>query len=333
MKNLSLYAILLLTTISCSQKKSKTKTLTLYSARKEILLKPLLELYTKKTGVNFKLKTGKAGPLLEMIKAEKSLSPADLFLTVDAGNLWQAKETGIFSSTESEILNKNIPAHLKDPDNHWFGLSIRARTIIHNDNVTAQEIKNYAHLGNPQFKAKLCLRTSQKVYNQSLVSTIIKHHGPEKALEIVKSWVSNLAIPPLSNDTKVIESIKSKVCDLGIVNTYYLARLIDKDPQYPVKIFWPNQNSTGVHVNVSGAGIVKTSKQKKLALNFLEWLSSKEAQSLYAQVNHEYPVLKNTSLSSVTQKWGDFKQDKLNVSWAGKMQKESVQLMNKAGYK
>jgi len=309
-------------------------TITVYSARKEHLIKPLFDTYSEKTGVQIRYITDKAGPLLARLKAEGANTPADMMMTVDAGNLWQAAKSGVLSSVESEVLNKNIPAHLRDPAKQWFGLSIRARTIVYNtDRVKAADLSSYEDLADPKWKGRLCLRTSKKVYNQSLVAMMIARHGEEKTSQIIEGWVANLATQPFSNDTKTMQAIAAGQCDVGIVNTYYFGRLQKKDPNINLALFWPNQDSTGVHVNISGAGITKHAKNRDAAIKLLEWLSSEEAQQQFAALNMEYPVNPAVAADAVVAAWGDFKGDDLNVAEAGKLQAEAIKLMDRAGYR
>lgn len=305
-----------------------------YSARKEHLIKPLFEAFEKETGIEVKYITDKAGPLLQRLKAEGKRSPADILMTVDAGNLWHAVETGALASTQSEILDKAVPSHLRDPQNHWFGITVRARTIVYNkDRVKPAELSTYEDLANEKWKGRLCLRTSKKVYNQSLAAMMISRHGEQKTSEIISGWVNNLALPPFSNDTKTMQAVSTGQCDMAIVNTYYFGRLEKKDPQINMALFWPNQDSSGVHVNVSGAGITKYAKHKKEAQQLLEWLVSDQAQSMLAGMNMEYPVNPNVTIPHQVKNWGDFKADDINLSEAGRLQASAVKLMDKSGYR
>ncbi len=305
-----------------------------YSARNEQLIKPMFDAYTKKTGVNVKFVTDKEGPLLARLEAEGVNTPADALLTVDAGNLWQAANEGLLRPIESKTLNSNIPAHLRDPQNRWFGLSVRARTIVYNTGkVKASELSTYEALGDPNWKGRLCLRTSKKVYNQSLVAMMIAEHGPQKTEKIVDSWVRNLATDVFPDDTKLMESIAAGQCDVGIVNTYYFGRLIEKSPKLPLALFWPNQKTSGVHVNISGAGVTKHAKNPDGAVKLLEWLSSPEAQNLFSDVNLEYPANPAVKADPTVAAWGNFKPNLINVVNAGEKQAESVKLMDRAGYK
>ena len=308
--------------------------LTVYSARKEHLVKPLFDEYTKQTGVQIKYLTDKAPALLQRLKAEGKRSKADILITVDAGNLWHAANENILQPVDSDLLKKNIPAHLRDPEGKWFGLSIRARTIVYNTKkVQPKDLQSYQQLASPQWKERLVLRTSKKVYNQSLVAMLIAENGHEAAKATIEGWVSNLAAEPFSNDTKVLESIAAGLGDVGIVNTYYYGRLIKKNPELPLALFWPNQEEKGTHVNVSGAGITTYSRNKEEAVKFLEWLSSLSAQSLFADANMEYPVNSEVEPHPTVASWGAFKPNMINLANAGKLQKDAIKLMDEAGYR
>ena len=308
--------------------------LVVYSSRADNLLKPVVAEYEKKTGTKVQLVGGQAGPLMEKIRAEGRNTPADVFITVDGGNLWQATQMGLLRPINSPTLKANIPASLRDPKNQWYGLSVRARTIFYNTNkVKPAELSSYAALADAKWKGRLCLRTSNNVYNQSLVGTMIANLGAVKTEQIVKGWVANLAAPPFANDTAMLEDIGAGRCDVGIANTYYYGRLMDKQPNLPIGIFFADQQGKGTHVNVSGAGVTKFSKRPAEAQKFIEWLSGSEAQNLFADLNHEYPANPKVKPDPKVAKWGSFKQDVINVSVAGSNQKRAVMLMRKAGYK
>lgn len=309
-----------------------------YSARNEQLIKPLFDAYTLETGVKVKFVTDKEGPLLARLKAEGRNTPADLLLTVDAGNLWQASSGGLLKPVDSKVMATNVPAHLRDPGNQWFGLSVRARTLVYNPTKVGRgELSTYEDLASPQWKGRLCLRTAQKVYNQSLVAMMIHEHGEAKTESIVRGWVANLATAPLSDDTKAMEAVAAGQCDVTLVNTYYYGRLMEGKPSLPLAIFWPNQavkdKHSGVHVNISGAGITRHAKNEREAIRLLEWLSSEKAQKLYADVNLEYPVNPATQPDAAVAAWGAFRQNLINVAEAGRLQTRAVMLMDRAGYK
>lgn len=310
------------------------ETVTVYSSRKEHLIKPLFEAFTKDTGIKVEYLTGKGGALIERLKLEGDNTQADMFMTVDAGNLWYAGSQDLFQSVQTETIKSNIPAHLRDPKGLWTGLSVRARTIVYStDRVKEQDLSTYANLATDQWKDRLCLRTSKKVYTKSLVASIIYHQGEDKAGDIISGWVNNLNATPNAKDSHVMNSILAGQCDVGIVNTYYFGRLIAKTPDSPLKLFWANQNTTGVHVNVSGAGVTKHASNKEGAVQLLEWLSSVKAQAIYGSLNKEYPANQNVASDDVVSAWGSFKQDEMNLSQAGILQAKAVRLMQIKRYK
>ena len=331
MKKISICASLFIL-VSCAYEPADE--LTIYTSRQPQLIEPIVEKFSLETGIKVNFLSGNAQELMERIDVEGDNSPADIFMTVDAGVLWQAAERDIFSSTSSKILEENIPSYLRDSENKWFGLSKRARTIVYsNDQFNDNDFSTYEDLADPKWKGKLCLRTSKKVYNRSLMASMIDAYGFEKAKEVVTGWISNLATEVFSNDTNALKAVSSGQCGLTIVNTYYLARLLD-DPQYDnLTLFWANQSDRGVHVNISGAGIVKTSKNKQAATLLLEYLSSEKAQDFYASANKEYPVLDGAMVHASIKDWGKFIEDNINVGKLGSLQKEAVFLAQEVGYK
>lgn len=305
-----------------------------YSARIEQLIKPMFDAFTKDTGVQVKYTTDNEGALLARLKAEGKNTPADLLITTDAGNLWEAARAGLLRPVDSGILEKNIPPHLHDPQNRWFGLSVRARTLVYNTrNVNIDDLSTYEDLANPKWKGRLCLRTSKKVYNQSLVAMMIAEHGEAETEKIVRGWVANLATDPVSDDTRAMEFVAAGRCDVTLVNSYYYGRLMKKTPELPIAVFWPNQNNSGVHVNVSGAGVTKFSKNPQAATKLLEYLSSEKAQNLFADVNMEFPANPEVKPDATVASWGDFKQNSLNLAKAGELQTAAIKLMDRAGYR
>lgn len=330
----SLFAATLLAGFALVSAPAKADDLVVYSARNEQLIKPLFDAYTAQTGTRIRFVTDKEGALLARLKAEGANTPADLLITVDAGNLWLAAQEGVLSAVDSKTLVENVPAHLRDPGNRWFGLSIRARTIVYNSaRVKPSELSTYEDLGSAKWKGRLCLRTSQKVYNQSLVAMMMARLGEARTEAVVRSWVANLATDVFPDDTKVMEAIAAGQCDVGIVNTYYYGRLMKKKPELKLALFWPNQADRGVHVNVSGAGVTAHAKHRDTAVKFLEWLSSEKAQNQFADENLEYPVNARVKPHPSVAAWGSFKQDTINVSEAGRLQAQAVKLMDRAGYK
>jgi len=310
------------------------QTVTIYSSRNEQLIKPLLDRYTEQTGVKVELVTDSTGPLMARLKAEGQNTPADMLLTVDAGNLWQAAQQGLLQPVSSTVLEANVPAKYRDPQGQWTGLSLRARTIFYDPSkVSADQLSTYADLADPKWKGKLCLRTSKKVYNQSLVASMMEHLGQEKTEEIVRGWVDNLATDVFSDDTSMLEAIAAGQCEVGVANSYYYGRILDEKPDFPVNIFWANQDTTGTHVNISGAGVVASSDNPDGTLKLIEWLSSDEAQGLYASSDKEFPVKEGIDESDMLRSWGPFNKDDISVQKFGELQTQAIQLMDKAGYK
>ena len=309
-------------------------TVTVYSARNEQLLKPLLDRYSKETGTEIRLMTANEGALLARLNAEGASTPADVLITVDAGNLWLAAQQGQLRPLNSTVLQKNIPAHLRDPDNQWFGLSVRARTIVYSKSaVRPAELSSYEDLAQPKWKGKLCLRTSKKVYNQSLIAMMITEIGEAKTEEIVRGWVANLATTPFPDDTSLLKAIAAGQCQVGIVNTYYLGRLLVKEPDLPVGLLWANQSGSGTQVNVSGAGITKHAKNPAGAQKLIEYLSMEAAQAFYVDEDLEFAANQKVKPNSIIKEWGSFKPNLLNVAKAGELQAAATKLMDRAGYK
>ena len=334
MKNRLKKVVLALAALVLSSVALAQSSVTVYSARNEPLIKPLFDRFTKETGIQVRLLTDKEGALLARLKAEGQHTPADVLITVDAGNLWQAANEGLLKPVKSSVLEANVPAHLRDPGNQWFGLSVRARTIMFNPKgVQRSALSTYEDLADPKWKGKLCLRTSKKVYNQSLVAMLIQQHGEVQTEAIVRGWVANLATDVFADDTALIKAIAAGQCQVGIANTYYLGRLLDQDKSFPVELFWANQSAGGTHVNISGAGVTRHSKNEATAIKLMEFLSAETAQKIYADNDLEYPVNPQVQPDSVIKAWGTFKSSPLNVSKAGEFQAAATRLMDRAGYR
>ncbi|MNO32359.1 putative binding protein component of ABC iron transporter precursor [compost metagenome] len=304
-----------------------------YSSRIDELIKPVFDAYTAKTGVKIKFITDKEAPLMQRIKAEGENATADLLLTVDAGNLWQAEQMGILQPIKSAVIDANIPPQYRASSHEWTGLSLRARTIAYStDRVKPEELSTYEALADKNWEGRVCLRTAKKVYNQSLTATLIETHGEAKTEEIIKGWVSNLSTDVFSDDVAVLEAINAGQCDVGIVNTYYYGRLHKQKPDLAVKLFWPNQADRGVHVNLSGIGLTKHAPHPEAAKALVEWMTGAEAQKMFADINQEYPANPKVAPSDEVAGWGTFKADTLPVEVAGKRQAEAIRLMDRAGW-
>lgn len=304
-----------------------------YSSRAEHLIKPLFDQFTAETGIDVQFQTGRANALIERLRAEGENSPADILMTVDAGNLWYAAEQGLFQPLNSKVIEQTIPAHLRDPEQLWTGLSIRARTFVyHSDKINPSELTRYEDLADPKWQGRLCLRTSGSVYNKSLVAAMIEHHGEQKTAEVLTGWVNNLATKPTARDIHVMDAILAGQCDVGLVNTYYYGRLEADTPNTPLKLAWANQTTTGTHINVSGAGILNHARQPNNARTLIEWLSSEQAQKTYGALNREYPANPNITMQPQIAAWGEFKHDQLNLRKVGELQQAATMLINRVGY-
>ena len=318
--------------VSCTGDRGKER-LKVYSSRKPHLMKPLFEAYTQQTGVAVELITGKAGTLIQKLRQEGSKTPADLLVTVDVGNLWQAAQWGLLASIKDQSFEK-ISKKFRDSQNRWVGLSLRSRTIFYNNQkVKKEELKNYEDLALEKWKGRLCLRTSRKVYNQSLVAAMIIRLGEKRTEEVIRGWVGNLSRPVFTSDTQLLQAIDRGDCDVGIANTYYLARLIKKNEAKNVSVFWPSKNDGGVHVNISGAGVIANSSSPKKAQALLRWLTGERAQKIFAELNDEYPVVRGVGISTVLKNWGPFEPELLSLDRIGSYQKKAVMLMDRARYR
>ena len=313
----------------------------IYSARKENLIKPLLDQFSAQTGIKTNLITASADKLLTRMINEGRNTPADILITVDAGRLYRAMEADIFQPIESEKIEAIVPAHLRDPDNYWIALSKRARVIFYApDRVDPNALSSYENLADPQWKKRICIRGSGNIYNQSLVASMIAANGKQATQEWAQALVDNMARPPMGGDRDQIKAAAAGQCDIAVANTYYYAKMLEnkKDQaQYQaakkMAIFWPNQAGRGAHVNISGAGISKYSRNRENAIKLLEFLLSPEAQDWYASVNYEYPVNPEVKPSGLLGSWGAFKADTLNLSKLGELNTEAVKTMDRAGWK
>ena len=259
---------------------------------------------------------------------------ADVLMTVDAGDLWRATEAGLLATVRSKALESAIPAHLRDPRGRWFGLAVRARTIAYStERVKPGDLSTYAALGDARWKGELCLRSGKHVYNQSLVALMIAEMGEEATENLVRSWIANLAAAPFSSDTLLLNAIAAGQCDVGVVNSYYLGRLQNDKPGYPVQIFWADQQAGGTHVNISGAGVTRHAKNRAEAIRFLEWLATPEIQARFTRANFEYAANPAVEPAPVVAAWGPFKHKLVNVGQIGALQPAAVRLMDRAGWR
>ena len=338
------FAVSLLGLVACSQQskdenisksaQKESQKVVVFSSRKQHLIDPLFKQFTAETGIEVDYITDKAQPLLARLSASKARPEADLFMSVDAGSLWSAQEQGLLQPVASPVLDQRVPPEFRDNQGHWFGLSKRARTIVYStERVEPKELESYEQLAAPQWKGRLCLRTSQKVYNQSLVAMLVAEQGEDTVAHYIKGWVENLATPVFSSDSLLIQAIASGQCDVGIVNTYYLAQELAKNEALPVGVFWANQGNQGVHMNISGAGLVKDAPHRAAAITLLDWLVSDSAQQKFAGLNYEFPIVEGIALDPLVQSWGEFKGDDASIENAGRFQAKAIMVMDSVGYK
>lgn len=313
-----------------------------YSSRQEQLIKPILDKFTAASGIKVNLVTGKDDALIERLKLEGENSPADLLLTADAGRLSRAKDLGLSQAVESETLKASIPENLRDPENQWFGLTYRARPIFYvKEKIKPEDLSTYADLADPKWKGKICVRSSDNIYNQSMLASMIASQGTETATKWAEGLVKNFARPPEGGDRDQLKAAAAGMCDLAISNTYYYGQMLaseapeDKAAAEKMAIFWPDQGEQGrgTHINVSGATVTKAAKNKENAVKLLEYLVGDEAQAWYAEHNQEYPVKIAVPASSLLKGWGDFKADSINLSELGKHNAEAVKIMDTVGWK
>jgi iron(III) transport system substrate-binding protein len=312
----------------------------IYSARKENLIKPLLDQFSAETGIKTNLITASADKLLTRMINEGRNTPADILITVDAGRLHRARQADILQPVESSIVEQSVPPQLRDPDKYWVGLSQRARVIFYaTGRVNPEQLSTYENLANPQWKKRICIRGSGNIYNQSLVASMIAANGKEATQQWATDLVENMARAPKGGDRDQIKAAAAGQCDIAVANTYYYGKMLEnkKDPGQreaaeKMTLFWPNQNGRGAHINISGAGISKYSKNRDNAIRLLEFLVSPEAQAWYASVNYEYPVSADAKISGLLATWGRFKADTINLSKLGKLNAEAVKTMDIAGW-
>ena len=332
--NLSLFIALIAGTVNAAEE------VNIYSGRKEALIKPALDQFTEKTGIKVNLVTGKADALMQRLLVEGSASPADILIASDVGRLSRAKSKGLFQTINSDELLKQVPENFRDVDAHWFGLSLRARPIFYaKDRVDASELISYEGLVKQNWQGRICIRSSSNIYNQSLVASFLNANGEAATQTWLKGFVDNFARKPTGGDTDQLRAIAAGVCDIAIANTYYYGRLLnsskeeDQDVAKKIAIFWPNQADRGVHVNVSGAGLVKSAKNVSNAVKLIEFLASSDIQQWYAEVNNEYPVVKNVQPSATLAAWGSFKSDDVALTELGVLNAKAVMMMDVATWR
>ena len=337
-KKFTLFLLTTFTLLFCSM--SRAGEINIYSHRQPFLIYPFLDFFTAETGITTNIIYSKKG-LAERLQAEGENTPADIVLTVDIGRLYVYQDKDLLASISSSVLEENIPSHLRSKDNTWFGLSKRARVvIIAKDRVGIEEIKRIEDLADPKWKGRICSRPGSHVYNRALMASIIAAHGEVKAEKWVNGLVANFARRPQGNDRAQVKAIFEGQCDIAIINNYYFGKLkFSTDPQQRewtknLKLIFPNQvvGDRGSHVNISGGGVVKFSKNKKDAIALLEFLTSQKAQELYGKINFEYPVNLTVVASQELQSWGKFREDQLPIIKIAELAPLAQKLIDRSGW-
>ncbi|GAB2918930.1 Fe(3+) ABC transporter substrate-binding protein [Rheinheimera gaetbuli] len=309
-----------------------------YSARQEELIKPLLDKFSASTGIKVNLITGKPDELISRMVSEGRNSPADILISTDVGRLYRAKQQGVLQAITSDVLTNTIPTEMRDPAGLWFGLTMRARPILYvPGKVKPEQLSTYEDLASPKWRGRICIRSSDNIYNQSMTASIIAHDGAAKAESWAKGLVANFAMPPKGGDRDQIKAAAAGVCDIAIANTYYLGGMLadpkEKAAAEKVQVFWPNQDGRGAHINISGAGVAKYAPNKTQAIKLLEYMTTADAQQWYAETNHEYPVRSGVKASVILQGFGEFKADQLQLDKLGELNAEAIRVMDRAGWK
>jgi iron(III) transport system substrate-binding protein len=314
--------------------------LNVYSGRHYQTDEALYARFTELTGITVNRIEDKEDPLLERIVNEGANSPADVFITVDVGRLWRADQAGIFAPVDSAVLTERVPAHLRHPEGHWFGFATRARVVVYaKDRVDPASLTTYRDLADPRWRGKLCIRSSSNVYNLALLGSFIAHDGEAAAEAWAAGVVANFARPPEGGDTDQIKAVAAGECDVAVVNTYYYVRLVRSDKPEEneiaakVGVVFPNQGSTGTHVNISGAGMLRHAPHPEAATKFLEYLASDEAQGYFADGNNEYPVVPGLTANEALLALGSFEADTLPIDEIGANQPLAQQIFDRVGWK
>jgi len=348
MKNFQLnYATLLLIAVNilllgCTEQTNPE--VNVYSARKEALIKPALDRFTAETGIQVNLVTGKADALIQRLKAEGAASPADVLITVDAGRLHRAKSLQLTqalknNSVYSTTLNDSIAESYRDPEGHWFGISLRARPIMYaKDRVNPADLSTYAALANDNWLGRICIRSSSNIYNQSLVASMVAADGATSVEKWAAGLVKNFARKPVGGDRDQIKAVAAGQCDVAIANTYYLFGMLQSEDPADVAVaeqigvFWPNQKGRGAHVNISGIAMTKAAKNKDQAAQLMAFMLKDETQSWYANINGEFPIKPDIKIHSKQADWGQFKKDSINLAELGRLGAEAIKIMDRVGW-
>ncbi|MFT6963450.1 MAG: iron(III) transport system substrate-binding protein [Flammeovirgaceae bacterium] len=347
MKNIVLGCFMSLILLACGgkqeaenkEKQVEMQVVNVYSHRHYPSDEELFKKFTEQTGIEVNVVKANADQLMQRIESEGENSPADILLTVDAGRLYRAKSKGILQPVTSDLLTERVPAGLKDSENFWYGMTIRARLIAYSkDRVKPTQLSTMQDLTDPKWKGKVLVRQSNNIYNQSLLASMIMNDGEEEAKKWAEGIVANMARSPKGNDRDQMKEIVKGTGDVAIVNSYYYGMLLNADNQderkvgEQIAVFFPNQDGVGTHINISGAGVAKFSPNKENAILFLEYLVSQEAQEVFASTNYEFPVNPNVKPSKLLKSWGTFKADTLDFNKLGELNAEAVKTFDMAGW-
>jgi iron(III) transport system substrate-binding protein len=322
--------------ISCADQQE----VNVYSSRHYDTDLELYDQFTAETGIEVNLIEGSSDELIERIKNEGVNSPADVLITVDAGRLWRAKSAEVLQPFQSEYLDEAVSDQMRDPEGYWVGLSKRVRGIVYNtETVDPSNLEGYWQLADDQWEGRICIRSSNNIYNQSMVASLIEQHGVEDTEAWATDLVGNFARDPQGGDTDQIRAVAAGLCDIAIANHYYLARLMESDDSEDqevvdtVAMYFPPQEFGGTHVNISGAGLAANAPNEENAIRFIEYLASEDAQELYAIANNEFPVQEEMELPMVLDQFGEFDSDNINVSVYGTNNPLAIRVMDRAGWR
>jgi len=302
-----------------------------YNGRSQYGDEKAFKAFEDQTGLDVELRGGTAPELFERLRREGDETPADLLVTTDLANLWRAKEAGLLEPVQTRALAAHVDERLRDPDGAWWGISTRIRTPMRStERVPADAVTGYEDLGDPRFRGKLCLRTSNNEYNQSLVADRIAKHGEADTEQLLRSWMANQP-QVLGSDVDVLDAIAAGRCDVGLTNHYYLGRKLAEDPDFPVAPAWPDQAGAGAHTNLSGVGLVKGSEHRAAAVRLMEFLTGREAQAAIVE-NSEFAANPDVPPPAHIREWADVKLDPIDVEHAGPALRQAVALMQRVGW-
>lgn len=330
--------ILSLAIFSCSS--NEQDVVNIYTHRHYAADQELFARFTELTGIKVNVVNASADELIQKLELEGANSPADILITVDAGRLHRAEEKGLFQPFESEIIERNIPEKFRDPENYWTGLTYRARIIAYSkDRVNPQDLSTYEDLASDKWKGKILTRSSENIYNQSLLASVIAANGAEAAEQWAAAVLANMARDPKGSDRDQVKAVAAGEGDIAIVNTYYIGLMLnDENPEEnkaaeQIAIFFPNQEDRGTHINISGVGITKHAPNKENAIKLIEYLTEEEAQSTLASLNFEFPINDRVKKVPLHEAWGEFEADDINLSILGENNNEAVEIFDRVGWK